>query len=230
MLKVGGLRLVISMLIVFGISINLFAARPLNDFKPYYEDLKNYIPFKNCNLVHNKIYEVCWNLKNGMPDSGWAIIDPLKMDSENISKKPSFYKYQEGKIKTMLPNMIKNPFHKGHIFAKDEDFDYDKEDLKLTYNMLNITPMYGKVNVGIWRKIENRGRELASKVGPVLSITKIDYSEESKFGFGPGKYPILFTRIYITEDTVECYQAENNDSENSILSTHVVSCISIMLK
>ena len=78
MLKVGGLRLVISMLIVFGISINLFAARPLNDFKPYYEDLKNYIPFENCNLVHNKIYEVCWNLENGMPDSGWAIIDSLK--------------------------------------------------------------------------------------------------------------------------------------------------------
>ena len=130
------------------------------------------------------------------------------MDLVNLKKRPNFYKDKE--VFTFAPSLIKDSIHKGHTFAADSDFDFNESTLKLTYNMLNITPMPEKVNIGSFRKIELRGRLLALQMGEILSITKVIYNEEvSRFGLPIGITPIKFQRIYIGEDLEECYETNN---------------------
>ena len=192
------------------------------NFEVYKEDISLYVDINKCNVQSRNIYEVCWDDANSRASSGWAIIDPAYLNVGNIPKRPNFY--QDKEVKTLAVSQYKLPLHKGHTFAKDEDYDYDKDILKLTYNLINITPMYSSVNIGIWRKIESRGRELALKVGPVLSITKVEYREESKFGIPAGKYPSKFTRIYIVDDLVECYESGNTAMEIGRLNAHQIEC------
>ena len=207
-----------SILIAAILSSNLFSI----DLKEIDSRILNYIKMDTCKLIDRKYYTVCWNFEKNVAESGWTIIDPAYMNTGNINKRSSFYKDKE--VQTLSPTQIKNPLHKGHTFAKDEDFDYIQESLKSTYNMINITPMYGKINIGIWRKIENRGRTLAKDFGPIISITKISYTDDSKFGIPAGKYPKEFIRIYIGSNFEECYKSGNDINENNNLLEHKIEC------
>lgn len=222
--KFVGFKLIISIIIL--ISVNLFGAK--FQFNEYYTEIENFVNLEECNFQNREIYEVCWDNKNNRASSGWTIIDSDLMDEINLKKRPSFYK--DKIVNTLIPSQIKDPIHKGHTFAIDEDFDYNKNTLKLTYNMINITPMPEKVNIDSWRKVELRGRLIALKLGQVLSITKVEYLEDSRFNIPEGKFPSKFIRIYIGEDFEECYETSNLLTEKISLHDQKIDCEKLIIK
>ena len=214
-----GFFIVISMNNLFG-STNYVKPK----FDNYYSDISLYINLDSnkCNIQNRGIFEVCYNSKLNRVESGWAIINSELIDKGNIQARPNFYKDKE--VFTLAPSQIKSPIHKGHTFVTDSDFDFDINILKLTYNMLNVLPMLDKTNVGAWRKVELRGRLLALQVGEILSITKIKYTEDSRFGIPAGHFPVAFYRIYLGEDIQECYETQNIGVTGITLSEQEISC------
>ena len=189
----------------------------------------------DCDRIDRKVFNVCWNYDLDAPLAGWSIINKDLKDRINIPRRPSFHKDKE--VVGLNTYDYALPFHRGHTFANDEDNDYDAKTLKVTYNMLNITPMYGSVNTGIWRKVENKGDELANYFN-VLSITLVHY-EENGPGYYPGtkldlaRIPSSFTRIYYVEETKEevCYTVKNlmEKIPDDTLENHQVECDKIKL-
>lgn len=188
------------------------------------EEIAQYIDLKQCDIHDRFWYTVCWNNKLNLATSGWTIISSDNIDKINIEKRPNFYK--DNFVKTLSPTQIKLPNHNGHTFANDSDNDYNIEALKSTYNMINITAMHGTVNTGAWRKVENRGKELARSLGDIISITKVEWYDEPKYGI---PYPKAFTRIYVTEDEPECYRVENIDRKSTFLKNYQVDCKNLIL-
>lgn len=171
----------------------------------------DYLDESNCkHPVERNYYSVCWEDSLGQPISGWTKIDGNLIDQVNTKKRPSFFKDTE--IKTISPKQIAMPNHLGHTFANDSDNDWSYDSLKSTYNMLNITAMNGQVNTGIWRRIENRGKEIAKFRGSVVAITLVEYHQEKRFNI---VYPMNYYRIYLYNEASageyqdECYMVEN---------------------
>ena len=193
----------------------------------------------DCDKVDRGVFVACWNYDLDAPLSGWSIVDGELIKSGNIVKKPNFYKDKE--VASLKPTDYALPFHRGHTFANDEDNDYSVDSIKQTYNMLNITPMYGQINIGIWRKVENFGDTLATEMGStkVLAITLIEYKENQV-----GKYhgtkidyariPSSYTRIYVSDLTGEefCFKVDNIAEKvpNDSLEAHRIDCNSIKIR
>lgn len=189
-------------------------------------DVAHYIKLQDCNVQDRTWYSVCWDNTLNVAVSGWTIIDSELIDSENIKKRPNFYK--DKIVKTLSSSSITLPNHNGHTFANDSDNDYSTNPLKSTYNMINITAMHGTINVGIWRKIENRGKELSRLLGEVISVTMVEYFPDSRYNI-PGPYPKSYTRIYIMEDGDECYKVDNIDRKSSNLLSYKIDCLDIQI-
>ena len=196
--------------------------------------VSDYLDESNCSQpVERNYYSVCWNSDIGMPISGWTKIDGLLIDQVNTKKRPSFFKDKE--IKTISSKQITMPNHLGHTFANDSDNDWSYDSLKSTYNMLNITAMNGQVNTGIWRRIENRGKEIAKFHGSVTAITLVEYHKEKRFGI---IYPMNYYRIYLYNEASageyqdECYMVENKPySKGSIRLVDVkIECNQLKLE
>lgn len=187
------------------------------------KDVSLYIP-KCEHMIDKKYYNVCWNDELGLAESGWSIIDGSKIDKKNIVQRPNFY--VNDIVQTLKPEQIDYPNQRGHTFANDNDNDYNIDTLKSTYDMINITAMHQTINVGAWRKVENRGNKLAKDIGKVTSITLVEYSNEEKYGIK--NYPLSYTRIYITEDEHECYKVDNLDRKSGQLNSYKIDCQSII--
>ena len=174
----------------------------------------------NCkNLQDKHYYKVCWNDDLGVAEAGWTVIDGSKIDKKNIIKRATFF--IDDKVKTLKPEQIEMPNQRGHTFANDNNLDYNTEALKSTYNMINITAMHQTINVGAWRKVENRGNTIAKEDGKVTSITLVEYGDEK---YNIQKYPVSYTRIYITEDIHECYKVDNLDRKSDKLESYKIDC------
>lgn len=230
---------------IFLISSTLFLLSGLLT-KVYAEEENFSVPSKvseyvyDCDKIDRVTFNVCWNYDGEVPLAGWSFILKDFKDTGNISKRPTFFKDKE--VTSLLPNDYNLPFHRGHTFANDGDNDFDQVNLKRTYNMLNITPMYGVINTNQWKLVERKGRELSDiNNGPkVLSITLIKYPEESKLGFFPGtkinysRIPTSYIRIYYIEETQEeyCYEVKNSPVriKNDTLSDYQIDCESIKIK
>ena len=192
------------------LSFSILNAETLSGVKPI-TGFSDYLGDANCKQpIERNYYSVCWNSELGMPISGWTKIDGNLIDQVNTKKRPNFFKDNE--IKTISPKQIVMPNHLGHTFANDSDNDWSYDSLKSTYNMLNITAMNGQVNTGIWRRIENRGKEIAKQEGSVVGITLVEYHQEKKFNI---VYPMNYYRIYLFNEASageypdECYMVEN---------------------
>ncbi len=175
--------------------------------------------FADCKIIDKQIYKVCFDEELQLPISGKAITYAENIDSGNIKKRPNFYKNSE--VKYLKPTEIKMPWHLGHTFAKDSNFDYSQDSLNLTYDMINITPMYGRINVGIWRRVERRGDELTREFGSVEHYTIVEYNKN--------KLPIYYIRIYKKKDFKECYRVPNHfdNTMKRDLELYKIQCNSI---
>ena len=206
-MKINLMKLVV---ICMMLSFSILNAETLSGVKPI-TGFSDYLDESNCkHPVERNYYSVCWEDSLGQPISGWTKIDGNLIDQVNTKKRPSFFKDTE--IKTISPRQITMPNHLGHTFANDSDNDWSYDSLKSTYNMLNITAMNGQVNTGIWRRIENRGKEIAKFRGSVVAITLVEYHQEKRFNI---VYPMNYYRIYLYNEASvgeypdECYMVEN---------------------
>lgn len=228
--NIGGWFRVIGLAICLAFSLNILHAeniKPITGFSDYLNET-------NCSQpVERNYYSVCWNSELGMPISGWTKIDGALISQVNTKARPSFFKDKE--IKTISPKQIAMPNHLGHTFANDSDNDWSFDSLKSTYNMLNITAMNGQVNTGIWRRIENRGKEIAKQEGSVVAITLVEYHKEKKFNI---VYPMNYYRIYLFNEASageypdECYMVANKPySSGSLrLSDVKIDCNQLKLE
>lgn len=191
------------------------------------DEVKSFIDLNKCNKVTEVVYSVCWNNDLRIPESGWTVIKGSKIDSQNIKARPNFYK--DNGYNTISPEQIQMPNERGHTFANDSDNDYDIDILKSTYNMINITPMHEAINVGAWRKVENRGKVLARKLEDVISITLVEYFDTPKYNMDT-LYPKSYTRIYITEDDDECYRVYNDGKPSLKLENYKIDCKKLLIK
>ena len=168
------------------------------------------------------VYSVCWSDEVGAPITGVSKIDASKMDLVNIAKRPNFKRNTDvsGWYK---PSEINMPYQLGHTFGNDGDNDYSQDTLDDTYNMINITPQIHFLNQGMWKKIEKRGKELATQYNVVNSATIVDYVK-NKFGYKV--FPVLYTRVYFVNDVEECYQVKNKDLSklSKDLSDYKINC------
>ena len=190
------------------------------------DSVSQYIDLKNCDNQDRLFYTVCWDAERRVPVSGWTEIKGNLIDVGNTKARPSFYK--DKIVKTISPSLVNLPNHLGHTFANDSDNDYSVESLKSTYNMINITPMLGQLNIGMWRKVENRGKEIARKYGSVMSITLVEYFPDKKYNL---VYPKKYTRIYSIPEVgfEECYSAENK-LISAPLNTIQIDCKGIKIQ
>lgn len=172
--------------------------------------LDEYIDVSKCNHIDKKYYDVCWDANLRVPISGWTTLIKDEIDKVNIVKRPPFYKNKE--YNSISPSQIGIPNHLGHTFAIDSDNDYSNESLRSTYDMVNITPMNGQVNTGIWRRIENRGKEISRQEGNLIAVTLVEYHDEKKFNL---VYPKSYYKIYLFNEVSggeyldECYKVDN---------------------
>lgn len=177
--------------------------------------------FADCKIIDKGIYKVCFNEQLNLPISGKAITYKDKIDIVNISKRPNFYKSKD--VNYLLLSQIKMPWHLGHTFAKDSDFDYSDESLLATYDMINITPMYGRINIGIWRKVETRGDILTKEFETLEQYTVVEYNSK--------KFPVYYNRIYKNDTFLECYRVPNHFSDfmDKKLESYRIDCNNINL-
>ena len=187
------------------------------------KEVSIYIP-KCDTIINKKYYKVCWNNELNVAESGWSIIDGSVIDKKNILARPRFY--INDIVQTLKTDQIDYPNHRGHTFANDNDNDYSLDALRSTYDMINITPMHQTINIGAWRKVENRGNVLAKDIGEVISVTLVEYSNEEKYGIK--NYPLSYTRIYITEDEHECYKVDNLDRKSDKLQSYKINCKTLL--
>lgn len=191
------------------------------------DSVTQYIDLDKCDKQRrDNLYTVCWDAARKVPVSGWSEIYSDKIDVGNIKARPNFYKDQM--VDTIAPSQIKLPNERGHTFANDSDNDYSPESLKATYNMINITPMYEALNVGMWRKVENRGKTLAKQYLSITSITLVEYFPDKKYDL---VYPKRYIRIYSNPGLgiEECYAADNKKI-SAPLSTIKINCDEVKLK
>lgn len=73
----------------------------------------------------------------------------------------------------------KNPWDRGHLVpAASQNCTYPM--IKETFNYLNCTLQYYKLNQGVWRLLEEAEREFASQYNKVVVRIKVEFSENSK--------------------------------------------------
>ena len=220
-------KLILCLVLSIGLFTVSLSGNDLSNVKPeVLDDASMFIDLNKCNQLDEKTYSVCWNNTLNAPDAGWTIIDGNNIGLSNIKKRPVFFDDHRVQL-AYNHKSIQLPNHNGHTFANDSDNDYSNETLHSTYNMINITPMHESLNIGAWRKIENRGKILAKQAGEVTSITLVEYFDSPKYNM---LYPKAYTRIYLTEDISECYKADNLDRKSSSLQSYKIDCKKLLRK
>jgi DNA/RNA endonuclease G (NUC1) len=98
----------------------------------------------------------------------------------------------------------KNPWDRGHLVpAASQNCTYPM--IKETFNYLNCTLQYYKLNQGVWKELEEYERELASKWNVVVEV-KVEFNENSKKLNTGAVVPSGFWKTIILDDGLIVYE------------------------
>lgn len=143
-----------------------------NEFQDYYTgvNIVNIIYENTCNPICDILgeqkkdygdYQVSFNKKVKLP---FYVKHRMTLNQE---KKCNYKFYPDPDINTYNPdNYIGEPYKRAHLVPTK-----DIPNCKLTFNMVNIVPMVGCVNTGIWRQ---SNEILCSYVGKTI-LTALDF-------------------------------------------------------
>lgn len=173
-------------------------------------------------VLDNKFYKVIYDTKLNSALKVSYILDE-KVNKKNISKRPTFKK-DERLLNGIKPSdYLHSGFDKGHL-ASDASFDWSEESLESVYLMSNIVPQYKKINEGIWRKLENKERELALKYKKISVVNLVEFSKNPKKIKGKIPIPKSFVKIIQTPYNVECYRVLNRNKNYTLRNTKLKNC------
>jgi len=191
------------------------------------------LDLKPCDkVIKNSLYTACYSYKYKSVVYGYTSIKKKDIELNNIGKRPNFYTLKSIPKKyrrySKDYNGIGIVYNRGHTIRSDASSDYGKRPLKLTYNMVNITPMYYYTNIVYWGKIEERGRYIATKCGNVKSETYVIYKRRNnklKIIKKDLVIPNYFIRKYTNDIIEECYKVPNGPIKKyKSLSTFKMDC------
>lgn len=176
-------------------------------------------------------YQVCFDDDSKLAKIVSYTLDGNKVGKVNIKERPRFYS------EPRLPRSLRAHYndYKGHItqrghLAPDAAFDYDWHVLSKTYNLINIVPMYPKINEKTWSKVERYSRFVATKLGSVDVINIVEVPEHpERIGRTRLAVPSGFYKILTNKEAGfrRCFYYQNKASvpvKQDRLDDHEISC------
>jgi endonuclease G len=195
-------------------------------------DISNYVDLKKCDQVIDKqVYKICYSYKYKGALAVWYELDGKLVNKNNIKKRPSFYSEKNipMQYRSKSSDFTRTGFDRGHL-ASDTSFDYDKKAQAKTYTMANVVPQYPKLNRYTWIKAEKYERYVATKLGKVMVVNLVDYSNATKqIGKNKITVPTRFYKIIFNDHTQfkKCFKydnIENVDTKSDDLKDHLIDC------
>lgn len=176
-------------------------------------------------------YQVCFNDESKLARMVTYTLDGDKVGKVNIKERPLFYS------EPSLPRSLRAHYndYKGHItqrahLAHDAGFDYDWNVLSTTYNLINIVPMYPKVNEKTWTKAERYSRYVAKKLGSVDVIDIVEVPRhpqrigQHQLAIPSGFYKVLSNREAGFRRCFYYQNKENVPVKQDRVEAHEISC------
>lgn len=162
--------------------------------------------------LNNKYYTTVYDTDKKVPLKITYTLDS-KVKDTSAKDRPSFKADDRLKDSPKPSDYTNSGYDRGHV-ASDASFDFNKEALESVYLMSNIIPQLPEVNRNVWKKIEERERELAIKntINVVNVIVPSSKSIKNNVNI-----PSEFTKAILENNKiVECYNVKNEipKSEN----------------
>jgi endonuclease G len=187
----------------------------------------NYLPTCSENHEHIRGERIayCYNINTHINNWSYYTLTKEQVEHQGF-KRPTAY-YSDPSFRDIVTSDYTNSgYDRGHL-APSEDFDESENALREANYMSNISPQDHKFNAGIWKKVENRARQLAKEHNFVIIITGPLYRGEIKtISLKMISVPTHFYKIVIWETGMEVYNIPNEPYDGNI-ETFLVSLTSI---
>jgi len=221
------MKKIVLLVLVFLIQ-NIYALNLTNSPQSYTpsDEFSGYFNSFNCSKVLNKFYYLnCYDFKF---KGSKAVAYEIK--AENLLKKQlkNRPKFEDDtnlpkKYRTSYGDYKNSGFTRGHI-ASNASFRFDVRAQKMTFFMSNITPQNEQINAVVWKKAEERERELALKFKSVEVLNLIIYEQKPKRIKNNIAIPSSYIKIIKTPKFKECYQIPNHKVIKEKLKFYRVRC------
>ena len=186
------------------------------------QNYENYIPTSSSgDIYHYDFYSVSLLEDHKLPE--WTIYFSTKerIQGNRFSRKGLNFK-KDPKVPTVVEDkhFYKNSYDKGHLVpAADMSFDYDA--LKQSFYFANLTPMFDKLNRGVWNKAESLAREWTIQYDSLIIISGCVFKDEDYILLPTGlAIPELYYKVVIDIERMSAIGLvlPNSEVENSLIS------------
>jgi endonuclease G len=205
--------------------------------------ISNFINNENCDQIiesefkiAQRILSICYDYNYKSAKYVNYTLDGNLVNELNLKDRLRFYTDQNipKEYQATYKDYTYSGYDRGHL-APDADFDYDVEDLKVTYSMANIIPQDPNVNRYFWTKLERYERFVTTKLKILHVIIGVEFDEnpnrigDNKIAIPKGFWKILWNE---KENYRKCFYYNNfvlGDADKDKLRNHEVDCNNLIL-
>ena len=119
-----------------------------------------------------------------------------------------------------------NEWDKGHM-APAASFNCNRDMLFSTFTYINSSPQHQSLNRGVWKKLEVRERELATK-GEVRVFIRVEYPTAPVRVTTGAAIPLGYYKEVKVGNNRECYYFKNVQPNTSDLQTYKCPCRNVI--
>jgi len=119
-----------------------------------------------------------------------------------------------------------NQWDKGHM-APAASFNCNRDMLFSTFTYINSSPQHQSLNRGVWKKLEVRERELATK-GEVRVFIRVEYPTAPVRVTTGAAIPLGYYKEIKVGNNRECYYFKNMQPSTSDLQTYKCPCRNVI--
>ena len=119
-----------------------------------------------------------------------------------------------------------NEWDKGHM-APAASFNCNRDMLFSTFTYINSSPQHQSLNRGVWKKLEVRERELATK-GEVRVFIRVEYPTTPVRVTTGAAIPLGYYKEVKVGNSRECYYFKNVQPSTSDLQTYKCPCRNVI--
>lgn len=135
--------------------------------------------------------------------------------------------YKEKNIHTSdNHDYVANEWDKGHM-APAASFNYNRDMLLSTFTYVNSSLQHQSLNRGVWKKLEVRERELATK-GNVRVFIRVEYPTAPVRVATGAAIPLGYYKEIKVGNNRECYYFKNVKPSTSDLETYKCQCRNVI--
>jgi len=179
---------------------------------------------------------ICYSYKHKSALASGYLLDGDLVYKENIQNRPPFRSDENipEEYRAYYSFYSGSGYDRGHL-APDADFDYDQNDLKLTYLLSNIVPQDPTVNQELWVKAEKYERYMAAKYKKLYVVNFVVFDAAPKhINHGVAIANGFVKAMWNKDKSFEkCYYYDNfviGDVTKDELEDHAISCSEVSEK